>query len=310
VGQRLYCFGRPLFAATVGERSANTVTMLGDLLLMDLSTILPTRNRAALLKAALDALLPVTESESSSCEIIVADGGSTDGTQDLLASYGSRVRWFSREDKSVVEAFNRGLEMATGRVIRAIGDDDIVCSGGVAKPLALLQEEPDLEGVFGQNRVYIVGPDGSRSEYAQKKFVGEVTLEVVSQFPKCGWFIPECLFIRRETLERVGGYDESFRYWGYLDFFFRLAEAGARLRVIPDVIVHTLQTTMSDSITANSSPVWNEEWKRIQRQHNTLYWRAWHELGGSTSPKAIVQWAGRKLSYGLFGKNPRALFGK
>jgi glycosyltransferase involved in cell wall biosynthesis len=276
--------------------------------MVELTTILPTRNRAVLLRAALDALISAGAKEAQDSEIIVADGGSADGTCELLAGYGDKIRWFSRKDKTVSEAINRALAQASGRIVRIIGDDDIVCPGGVAKPLGLLREEPDLDGVFGQNLVYIVRPDGSRWEYAQKKFVGEVTLDVVRKFPRAGFFIPECLFIRRETLDRVGGYDEAFRYWGYLDFFFRLAKAGARLRVIPDVIVHTLQTTMSDSITANSGPVWNEEWKRIQRQHNTLYWRAWHELGGSTSPKSIVQWAGRKLTHALFGKNPRALF--
>lgn len=275
---------------------------------MELTTILPTRNRAGLLKNALDALLAVLSEECPESEVIVADGASTDGTQDLLAGYGTALQWFSEVDSTVSQAINRALQRASGRIIRIIGDDDIVCAGGVAKPIGFLRAEPELDGVFGQNTVYIVAADGSRQEYQQKKYVGDLTLDVVRKFPRSGFFIPECLFIRRETLDRVGGYDESFRYWGYLDFFFRLVKGGARLRVVPDVIVHTLQTHASDSITANGGALWNEEWLRIQKRHNTLYWRAWHELGGEVSPKTAAQWAGRKLTHSLFGKNPRALF--
>lgn len=273
-----------------------------------LSIVIPTRNRATLLRRALDNVFERVDAECRGAEVIVIDGASTDGTIELLKRYSSRIAfWASERDRNVAEALNKGLRQARGRIIRGLGDDDEILPGGLSKMLDYLAAHAELDAVAGQNQVVLEDAEGRRRPYPQRKFTGDVTLADLRVFPEFGIFIPECMFFRREVLEKCGGYDEEFHYWGYLEYFFRLVKAGVRIRVIPEIVLITYQTLASDSIRANANPRWKEEWSLVQLRHNTLRWRIWHELGGTLSVAAAARWVARKLSYRLFGTNPRRL---
>ena len=269
-----------------------------------LSILVITRNRARLLRRCLDSLLKEIEAECLDTEVIVVDGASSDGTVELLEGYGARISsWLSEPDNSVGEAVNKGLKMAAGRIIRLLGDDDEVIPGGLAKMMRYLDEHPEIDGVAGHNQVLIEDNEGRAVTYSQRKFEGDVSLDDVRAFPHRGIFVPECLFCRREVYDQCGGFDESFRYWGYLDHYFRIVKSGFRIRVIPEEILTTYQTPQSDSIRANGSPRWIEEWRTVQKRHNTFYWRMFHELGGDISFKRLVSYSCSKLT----GKSPRRL---
>src|SRR6476659_2718831 len=76
--------------------------------------ITPTLNRAVFLETAIESVLA---QEYPAIEYLVIDGGSTDGTLDLLARYGDRLRWTSRPDRNQAEAVNRGFALAQGEFI-------------------------------------------------------------------------------------------------------------------------------------------------------------------------------------------------
>lgn len=271
-----------------------------------LSVIIPTRNRVRYLRRSLDALIQLAEAELPDTEIIVIDGGSNDGTVELLKSYGDKIRyWISEPDRSVAEAFNKGLRLASGAIIRPLGDDDEVIPGGIAKMVRYLSEHPECDAVAGHNQVFLEDASGKLTFFPQKKFVGNVSLEDLRAFPHKGIFIPECLFLRREFIEKCGGYDEGFCYWGYLDFFFRLVKAGFRLRVVPEQILITYQTPESDSIAANGNARWKQEWKLLQKRHNTIYWRIWQAQGGEFTLASPLKYLLRKV-FNRIGFAPRA----
>ena len=116
------------------------------------------------------------------------------------------------------------------------------------------------------------------------------------------------MFLRRKVIEQCGGYDESFRYWGYLDWFFRIVKSGYLIKVVPEQILITGQAPESDSIQMNGSPRWIEEWNIVQNRHNNMYGRLFHKMGGniSWSPKRLVS----LLFILMTGKSPRYYYNK
>jgi glycosyltransferase involved in cell wall biosynthesis len=273
-----------------------------------LSIVIVTRNRAKYLKRSLDSLLECVATELPDTEVIVVDGASTDGTVELLQSYGKRVHWISEPDTSVGEAFNKGLALARGEIFRSFGDDDELPPGSLKPLVELLDANPNIDVVFGHNTVALEDANGNLTEYSQRKFEGRVSIRDMWAFPRKGIFIPECMFARRAVLQRVNGYDQSFKYWGYLDFFFRLVLAGAVMEVLPVNVLKTYQTPSSDSIVGNGSPKWVEEWQRIQRHYVPIRWRLWHWFDGDLSPRNVLARLIRAITFRMFGQSPRELW--
>src|SRR4051812_32065996 len=122
------------------------------------SIVVPTFNARDTLKQCLDSVIGQTFPGK---EIIVVDGGSTDGTIDLIKSYGPRIEsWLSEPDRGVFDAFNKGIKRARGRWLYFLGSDDYLYDRDVLLRLApcLSMDPPVARLVYG--RVALVGPGG------------------------------------------------------------------------------------------------------------------------------------------------------
>jgi glycosyltransferase involved in cell wall biosynthesis len=114
---------------------------------MQVSFVIPTLNQAAFIRRCLDRCL---EQNLPDAEIIVRDGLSTDGTQDVLREYGERIRWVSEKDDGQSQAINRGIESACGEIIAWINSDDYYTGPGVLKRvLEVFDSDGALEIVYG-----------------------------------------------------------------------------------------------------------------------------------------------------------------
>lgn len=273
-----------------------------------LSIVLVTRNRVKYLKRSLDSLLDRVAAEVPDAEVVVVDGASTDGTVNLLRGYGERIRWISEPDNSVGEAFNKGLAMATGAIIRSVGDDDYMPPGALLPLLERLEKDPKIDILIGQNTVFREDADGRTHEQPQRKFVGTVTLMSLWKYPYSGIFVPECMFARSAAIARVHGYDTHFKYWGFIDFFFRLVLSGAVIHVVPDKVLISYQTPFSDTVTGAGNERWQYEWGMLQERYVPLRWRIWHRLGGDTSVFGVTKFVLRSASRAVFGRSPRELW--
>lgn len=199
-----------------------------------ISVIIPTRNRAPQLKRALDALL---EDEYPSKEIIVCDGASTDGTLELLKSYGETVRWISEPDRGEYDARNKGLRMATGGVIKYMSDDDVLLPGTLAYGADYLGRNAEVDILFGQS-VWFDERSGRRPVMCDTRVRTERSI-AVRNFIRQSKPLPnsETVFFRRRVVDRLGFFNPAYLGADY-EYWIRAAKAGFRLAIADRVMVH------------------------------------------------------------------------
>jgi glycosyltransferase involved in cell wall biosynthesis len=113
------------------------------------SIVTPSFNQARYIERT---LLSVLEQHCPNVEHIVFDGGSKDGTLDILRRYESRgVRWTSEKDKGQSDAINKGFRAATGDIIGWINSDDWYARGAFRVVLDYFRDHPEAQWVYGNN---------------------------------------------------------------------------------------------------------------------------------------------------------------
>jgi glycosyltransferase involved in cell wall biosynthesis len=109
--------------------------------------VTPSFNQAPFLEATLQSVL---EQDYPRLEYIVVDGGSTDGTLDILRHYESRLAaWISEPDRGQTEAINKGFAMARGDILAYLNSDDTYRTGAISEAVAFLQAHPEVGMVHG-----------------------------------------------------------------------------------------------------------------------------------------------------------------
>jgi glycosyltransferase involved in cell wall biosynthesis len=180
-----------------------------------ISIVVAVRNAASTLAECLDSIRAQTYSDK---ELIVIDGGSTDGTVELLRQRESTIDyWISEPDRGIYHAWNKGLAQATGDWICFLGADDYFWSpaalASLAQPLQTL--DPATARVVygrvavvnaGKEELYVVGEDW---RHAGRHF------RQVMSIPHPG------LLHHRSLFEQLGPFDESYRISGDYELLLR-----------------------------------------------------------------------------------------
>lgn len=184
---------------------------------MKVSIVTVTWNRARTLARTAESVLQQTY---PNLEYIVVDGGSTDGTVEIIQDYevkfNGRLRWISEKDNGIYDAMNKGIRMATGDVIGILNSDDFLTSNDVIERMT--KEFPEnVEAVYGD--VHFV-----KERNLQK------SVRYYSGKPFHPWmvrfgFIPPhpSLYVRSSTYKRYGLYDTSFRISADVEMIARLS---------------------------------------------------------------------------------------
>jgi glycosyltransferase involved in cell wall biosynthesis len=165
-------------------------------------------------------------------EHIVVDGGSTDGTQDLVRKRGLRVAtMLSEPDRGIYDAMNKGAALATGDVVGFLNADDVFAGPQAAASIARAFSS-GIEACYG-DVVYVSASDPSRVIRHWRS--GEYRAGLCAK----GWAPPHpTLYVKRGVFERHGGFDDRLRVAADFEFALRLLDVvGIRVRYIPEVLV-------------------------------------------------------------------------
>ena len=177
-------------------------------------------------------------------EYVVQDGGSTDGTLQLLQRFGDHLsHWVSEPDGGHADAVNRGFDKTTGEVMGWLNSDDLLLPGALACVGAYFAAHPEIDVVYG-NRLLIDENDGEIGAWILPEH-DDLALTLADFVPQ------ETLFWRRRIWDTVGSaLDESYSYALDWDLLLRFRAAGARIVRIPRLIgafrVHGEQRTTAD----------------------------------------------------------------
>lgn len=169
---------------------------------MKLSIITTTLNSYKTIEASIRSVL---EQRFTDIEHIIIDGGSTDGTMDIVKKFqsesGSRVaKIVSEKDSGMYDAMNKGIKLATGDIVGILNSDDIYASNEIIGLVASEFEKTGADCVWG-DLVYV-------DKYDTNKIVRTWKSSAYKEgsFQK-GWHPPHpTLFIKKEIYEKLGGF--------------------------------------------------------------------------------------------------------
>ncbi len=214
------------------------------------SVVVPSFNRARLLAPTIDSILM---QDYPRVECIVMDGGSIDGTAEVLRGYGDRIRWVSEPDKGPADAINKGWAMSRGDILAWLNADDLWATPQtVSHATAYLQAHPDVDIVYGDAGT--VDLDGNLIGVTYLR-MWDLTYAVVN----CDHCIPQpAAFMRRRILERVGWLDDSLILMDQ-DLWYRAGLVG----VIHHLPLLLAQTRSHASYWHSRSPIVAENCARI-----------------------------------------------
>lgn len=146
-------------------------------------------------------IVSVINQTYTNLEYIIIDGGSIDGTLEVIKKYQSKIAYFiSEPDNGISDAWNKGLKKATGDIIGIINSDDWYEEDAVTKAVTALKDSPQAGFVFGD--MNFVGPQ-DEIMYVQKgdPFYKNI---IVKQLPS----IPHpTVFVKKSVYDEFGGFD-------------------------------------------------------------------------------------------------------
>jgi len=197
---------------------------------MKISVITATYNSAATVAECLDS---IASQDWPEVEHIVIDGGSTDGTLDVLEQRRGRIaRLVSEPDEGIYDALNKGIVLATGDVVGFLHADDVLADGSVLSRIAEGFRDESIGGVYGD--LQYVRNDASAS-VLRHWTAGSFAPDRL----RWGWMPPHpTLYVRREWYERVGRFDTRYRIAAdYLCMLRLLSHPEFKVVYLPEVLV-------------------------------------------------------------------------
>ena len=191
------------------------------------SIIIPCYNAEKWLTEAIDSCLNQTY---SNIEVIVVDDGSTDGSLDIIKSYGNKIIWETGKNQGGNHARNRGFALSKGAYIQFLDADDYILPKKIARQVDFL-EQHDVDVVYGDWR------------HQQHLSTGEVILEdlkisgqqddILAALLSDWWVSPACLLFKRQAVQKTNGWDEKLKAGQDRDFFLSVVMSGAKVAYQP-----------------------------------------------------------------------------
>jgi len=219
------------------------------------SILIPSFKASRFLRTALDSIYA---QDYRPLEIVVADGGSNDGTVEILREYQARypdtLRWISEKDGGPADAVNKALTLARGEFAAILSADDFYYPGAVKPIVLLMQERPDCGLVYGD----VSGVDESGSiTYTRRMpdFSWEAFFGVSCTLPQGS------VFFRMDLARRTGDWNAAY-YGCDLDYWLRLCFQTNPLH-IPRVLSAWRRYEGQRTSPAAYRRIWDDYWRMI-----------------------------------------------
>jgi glycosyltransferase involved in cell wall biosynthesis len=256
-----------------------------------ISVLIPAYNAGAYLRQTLSSALDQVPPPH---EVLVQDGGSTDQTLEILRSFGDRVAWVSGRDRGQADALNKALARASGDVVLWLNADDVILPGTVAVGAEAFAADRELAFAYGDFDI-IDGAGALMRHYRSSLYSWSRV------FARGCYIFSGSVFIRKEALQAVGGFDSSLHACMDLDLLLRLDAAGPSRHVQRTIG----QFRMHGSNKSMTMPaVFVREGFRVRRRYTRRSLRLWlvalriAVLGGCMLPLTPLRYSSRWPRHG------------
>ena len=186
-----------------------------------ISIVTPSYNQARFIRSTIDSVL---SQDYPNLEYIIVDGGSSDGTLDILKGYGKKLKWVSEKDAGQADAINKGLCQSTGELLAYLNSDDLYLPGTLKK-IGEYYVQTGADWITGDYQ--IIDAAGRRHPHqtlvsVYKSFLlrhySPRTLRMFNSY------IPQpSTFWSRAAYKFIGEFDTKLRYTMDYDYWLRLS---------------------------------------------------------------------------------------
>jgi len=191
------------------------------------SVIIPTLNREKYLRQCIESAL---SQDYPNLEVIVVDNGSTDNTQEILASFGNRIKCLKEKKRGVSAARNNGIRAARGEFVAFLDSDDFYLPGKISLSVQKLLEDPSISLVYTD---YILVDSEGREIQIVKKNHPQPKYFLRTFLTNFG-ILPSTTLLRKECLKKSGYFDETLLEGAEdTDMLFKILRVGYRFGHIP-----------------------------------------------------------------------------
>jgi glycosyltransferase involved in cell wall biosynthesis len=157
-------------------------------------------------------------------EHIIVDGGSTDGTVDIIRRYAgeySHIRWISGKDRGQSDAMNKGIAMASGEILSFLNADDFYEPGTLCEVIELFRDLPEPALLVGNCNVW----DDDGTLQSVNKPSGISFMMLLMQYIRAFPANPSAYFYHKSLHEKIGPYDVDEHYGMDIHFIFKAVQA-------------------------------------------------------------------------------------
>jgi len=166
------------------------------------SIITPSYNQADFLEATIQSVL---SQDYQRVEYLIVDGGSTDGSREIIQKFAHRLAWWvSERDSGQAEALNKGLAQAKGEFVAWLNSDDLYLPGVIAQAVAALRANPQAGMVFGDAiTIDAAGTHLNSLNFGEWGLADLMGFRIICQ---------PAVFMRRSALEQAGDLDPTYHF--------------------------------------------------------------------------------------------------
>lgn len=204
-----------------------------------ISVILPLYNGGRFIRRAVESVLAQTHAPA---EVLIVDDGSTDnGAREIPAH--KAVHLIQQQNAGVATARNRGIVESCGDILAFLDHDDEWTPDKLEKQTRLLNDHPELGYVLAHQFIRL-SPGIPKPRWLKAEQVNQTSVG----------YLPGTLMVRREVLEQVGFFNETYRCGSDSEWFFRAKNMGISMKILPDVLLHRIihgENQSYDTETAN-----------------------------------------------------------